>query len=146
MGSDRAVTAAYPAVDENADSFFAPLDVAGYNYSPEKYIFDHGRRPQRVIVGTESDPTMSFAMWQSVWNNTWVIGDFIWTAMDYLGESSIGFETQTDGMDECDAQEPFPFHVSFCGDLDLIGTPKPQAMYRTVLCKHTYTRIFSVSD
>ena len=132
-GSGRAVTAAYPAVDENADPFFAPLDVAGYNYSPQRYYQDHTRQPARVMVGTESDPTMSFAMWQSVWNNTWVIGDFIWTAMDYLGESAIGFETQTDGTDECDASEPFPFHVSFCGDLDLVGMPKPQAMYRTVL-------------
>ena len=72
-------------------------------------------------------------MWQSVWNNSWVIGDFIWTAMDYLGESSIGFETQTDGMDECEASEPFPWHISFCGDLDVIGQPKPQAAYRSVL-------------
>ena len=139
VGSGRAITAAYPSVPQDqgaatsSDPFFAPLDVAGYNYSPQNYWPDHQRLPDRVIVGTESFATSSFQMWSSVWNNSWVIGDFIWTAMDYLGESSIGFETQTDGIDECDAVEPFPFHVSFCGDLDLIGQPKPQALYRQVL-------------
>ena len=140
VGSGRAVTAAYPGVPQDpkgaatsSDPFFAPLDVAGYNYSPDNYWPDHQRLPDRVIVGTESFATSSFQMWSSVWNNSWIVGDFIWTAMDYLGESSIGFETQTDGIDECDAVEPFPFHVSFCGDLDLIGQPKPQALYRQVL-------------
>ena len=139
-GSGRAITAAYPSVPQDpkdaqtsSDPFFRPLDVSGYNYSPQNYWIDHQRLPERIIVGTESFPTASFEMWHSVWNNSWVIGDFVWTAIDYLGESSIGFESQTDGLDECDAVEPFPFHVSFCGDLDLIGTPKPQAMYRQVL-------------
>ena len=46
---------------------------------------------------------------------------------------ATGFETQTEGIDECDASEPYPWHVSFCGDLDLAGHPKPQAAYRSVL-------------
>ena len=65
--------------------------------------------------------------------DTWVIGDFVWTAFDYIGESSIGFETETELIDECAALEPFPFHLSYCGDLDLVGDPKPQAAYRSVL-------------
>ena len=64
----------------------------------------------------------AFQMWDAVWNNSWVIGDFVWTSLDYLGESSIGFETQTELIDECDATKPFPFHVSFCGDLDIAGS------------------------
>ena len=35
--SGRPVTSAYPGVDDHADPFFAPLDIAGYNYSPQKY-------------------------------------------------------------------------------------------------------------
>lgn len=31
----RAVTSAFPHVGDSADEFFAPLDIAGYNYSPQ---------------------------------------------------------------------------------------------------------------
>jgi len=33
--SGRAVTSAFPGVSDAADEYFAPLDVAGYNYSPQ---------------------------------------------------------------------------------------------------------------
>ena len=52
-GWGRAVTAAVPFVTPDDDAFFAPLDVAGYNYSPDRYELDHRRVPGRVIVGTE---------------------------------------------------------------------------------------------
>ena len=60
--SDRAVTSAYPHVGDTADPFFAPLDVAGYNYSPNRYVSDHTRFPQRIITGTESFPTGTYAI------------------------------------------------------------------------------------
>ena len=77
----RPVTSAYPGVGDDADDFFAPLDIAGYNYSPQRYVTDHKRDPDRVIVATESFPHQSFDYWQGVWDNDWVIGDFIWTAI-----------------------------------------------------------------
>ena len=133
--SGRGITSAVPYVsaDQWCDDFFEPLDVAGYNYSPDKYVDDHARLPDRVMVGTESYPRESFHVWESVWNNSWVIGDFVWTAMDYIGETAIGFESQTNHPDQCTHQEPYPFHVSFPGDLDLIGNQKPQGVYRQVL-------------
>jgi len=130
--SGRAVTSAYPFVSDAADKFFAPLDVAGYNYSPNRYMSDHKRSPTRVIVGTESFPKDSFQMWDLIWKHSHVIGDFIWTALDYTGESDIGFESQSGDVDQC-AQEPFPWHISFCGDIDNAGHQKPQAYYRKVL-------------
>ena len=66
-------------------------------------------------------------------NHSYVVGDFIWTAFDYIGESDIGFESQSGDTDECAGIEPFPWHISFCGDLDLVGLRKPQSVYRTVL-------------
>ena len=41
------------------------------------YWSDHVRMPNRVMLGTESFPGSSFQMWNSVWNDTWVLGDFI---------------------------------------------------------------------
>lgn len=30
-------------------------------------------------------------------------------------------------------RHPWPWHISFCGDVDVVGQPKPQSAYRTVL-------------
>lgn len=63
-GNGRAVTSAYPGVGDSADQFFEPLDVAGYNYSPQRYELDHKRDPSRVIVATESFPLQSYEYWE----------------------------------------------------------------------------------
>ena len=74
----RPVTSAVPGVNDADDDYFAPLDVAGYNYSPERYEPDHERFPDRVIVATESFPLQSLDYWRGVWAHSYVIGDFIW--------------------------------------------------------------------
>ena len=81
-GNGRGVTSAYPgpSEDEVCDAFLEPLDVAGYNYGWTHYVPAHKRVPERVIAGTESFPLESYQTWASVWDNDWVIGDFIWTA------------------------------------------------------------------
>ena len=94
---------------------------------------DYARLPQRVMVGTESWPMKSFEMWTAVWNISAVVGDFIWTAMDYVGETAIGSSTTSGGPDYVAGRHPFPWHVSFCGDIDLVGNQKPQSVYRNVL-------------
>ena len=130
----RPVTATAPFVTDADDGYFAPLDLAGYNYSPQNYVSDHARKPARIMVGTESFPDQSFAMWRNgVDPHPWVIGDFIWTAIDYLGESSIGHTAVAPSLDAAAGNEPWPWHVSFCGDLDLVGHAKPQGLYRRVL-------------
>ena len=47
--TDRAVTSAVPGVNDDMDNFFAPLDVAGYNYSPDQYVHDHDRIPGTLV-------------------------------------------------------------------------------------------------
>jgi len=133
----RAVTSAFPGVNDDADKFFTRLDVAGYNYGYSKYVSDHKRVPSRVMAGTESFPLSSFQNWDAIWDNPWVIGDFIWTAIDYHGESSIGATgagTNPD-LEACGGYCPegWSYHISFCGDLDIVGHQKPQSFYRTVL-------------
>ena len=91
LDSTRPVTAAYNGVSDKADGFFAALDVAGYNYNLNKYVSDHQRKPERVIVCTESYPLTQFDYWMGVIDNPWVIGDFVWTGFDYIGEASIGW-------------------------------------------------------
>lgn len=76
------------------------------------------------------------ASWSAVWNNSYVIGDFIWTAIDYLGESSIGASGyNTPSLLACGGYcpQPWSYHVSSCGDLDLVGNRRPQSYYRAAL-------------
>jgi beta-galactosidase len=87
----RPVTAAINNFRGDAvDPAFQHLDVGGYNYMIASYERDHAKNSERVIVGTESFPRQAFASWDPVENFPYVIGDFVWTGMDYLGESSIG--------------------------------------------------------
>ena len=75
---------------EAMDNFFAALDVAGYNYNLNHREADHSRVPARVMVATETFPRTAFQSWEAVAGNPYMIGDFVWTALDYLGENGIG--------------------------------------------------------
>ena len=97
LDNTRPITAAvclfweHPEMDWSAsEAAFASLDVAGYNYQWREYINDHKKFPERIMAGTESFPMEAFENWQQVEKDPWVIGDFVWTGMDYLGESGIG--------------------------------------------------------
>lgn len=122
---------------------FAPaiafLDVGGYNYFLSKYESDHERFPARVMMGTESFPKEALENWTHVDRDPYVIGDFVWTGMDYIGESGIGHATYESPSDDPKsrvaeyAQMPWPWWVSWCGDLDITGVKKPQSYYRDVV-------------
>ena len=67
-----------------------------------------------------------------IWNSSWVVGDFIWTSIDYIGESAIGSAATTPDLQASEGQ-PWNWHISFCGDIDIVGKQKAQSYYRTVL-------------
>ena len=75
---------------DKVDESFGTLDVCGYNYDWKQYRVDHERVPGRIMAGTESFPLQAFDNWQSVVELPYLIGDFVWTSLDYLGESGIG--------------------------------------------------------
>ena len=72
------------------DPLFSALDVAGYNYELARIPADHERLPARIIVGTESYQSAAFEAWQAAQDRPYVLGDFAWCALDYLGEAGIG--------------------------------------------------------
>lgn len=113
--------------DANA---FKSLDVGGYNYLYGLYEHDHGTHPDRIICGLESFPKQASQNWDLVEQKPYVIGDFVWTAMDYLGEAGIG-SAQFDANPPM--FEPWPWFNGWCGDIDLIGQKKPQSYYRDVV-------------
>jgi len=108
---------------------FAPLDVCGYNYQWQQYVPDHEAFPARIMVGTESFPREVFENWQAVLTHPWIIGDFVWTAWDYLGETGIGNAV----LDNERNATSFPWFNAFCGDIDICGFKKSQLYYREVV-------------
>jgi beta-galactosidase len=129
------------------DSLMAVLDVAGYNYHLKSAPEDHQRIPSRIIVQTESYPRDAFANWKRVHSHSYVIGDFVWTAMDYLGESGIGrwyYSGEVPG--ENWEHDMFPWHGAYCGDIDITGWRKPISHYRNILWNNTEKLYMAVRE
>ncbi|HNW55362.1 MAG TPA: glycoside hydrolase family 2 TIM barrel-domain containing protein, partial [Bacteroidales bacterium] len=86
LDTSRPVTAALAGVvmSNETDYPFA-LDITGYNYTEDRYAQDHVKYPNRVIFGSENGHSM--ASWKAVRDNEYVFGQFLWTGIDYLGES-----------------------------------------------------------
>ena len=76
--------------EEYSEAFTNGLDIVGYNYMEDKYPLDHEMFPERVILGSENYPKEIGMRWPMVEATPYVIGDFTWTAYDYIGEAGIG--------------------------------------------------------
>jgi beta-galactosidase len=150
MDTSRPVTSAIVMNDKEWTAFdplMAAHDVAGYNYHLHSAPEDHKRVPSRMIVHTESYPKDAFANWKLVQNNNYVIGDFVWTAMDYLGESGIGrWYYSGEAPGEHWEGELFPWHGAYCGDIDLTGWRKPISHYRSLLYNKTEKLYLAVRE
>jgi beta-galactosidase len=109
---------------------FAELDVAGYNYRVHLFEKEHGTHPQRVMYTSESTSKDAFRYWDPVGRMPWVIGDFVWTAVDYLGETGIGWMGYTKDWKQLG---PYPWNLAYSGEIDTTGRKRPAAYYRQVL-------------
>ncbi len=123
----RPITSAVNNISPAKDPYFALLDVGGYNYARNRYVEDHKRFPDRIMVATESFPLEAFDYWMAVLDNPWVIGDYVWTGYDYLGEASIGW------MGYWHSSNFYPWTHAYCGDIDVCGLKRPQSYYRDAL-------------
>lgn len=143
LDSSRALTSAVNGLNEDKDPYFAQLDVAGYNYAAGGdhlvdgiYAVDHKRKPKRIMYGSESYPLEAFGSWMNVVDHPYVIGDFVWTAFDYIGEASIGW------LGYFQKQNFYPWNLAFCGDIDICGWKRPQSYYRDALWKEGQISLF----
>ena len=119
------------------------VDVAGHNYAAWRYEAELERYPHRIVVGTETHAEDIDTNWPIVERNPHVIGDFTWTGYDYLGESGLGTVTRSvDGSPW--AADAFPSLTANCGDIDLLGTRRPQSYYREIVFGRRKTPYISV--
>ena len=114
------------------EASFAQVDIAGYNYAACRYEQDGREYPNRIIVGSETYPQDLDVNWELVEKNPYVIGDFSWTAWDYLGEAGIGKisygESQGMGF-----YADYPCKAAYCGDMNLLGDRRPVSYWREII-------------
>ncbi len=66
------------------------LDVLGLNYASSRYDEDVKKYPNRLMVGSETMVADLPYNWERVKKYPQLLGDFVWSAWDYLGEACIG--------------------------------------------------------
>ncbi|HVF42274.1 MAG TPA: glycoside hydrolase family 2 TIM barrel-domain containing protein, partial [Pyrinomonadaceae bacterium] len=101
-----------PNVSKDYDNGLADmLDVVGQNYREKEILAAYQQKPTRKILGTEN--THVREQWLALRDNPPYAGQFLWTGIDYLGESP-----------------GWPMVAENFGLLDRTATPRPRAFQR----------------
>ena len=109
---------------------FANMDIAGYNYGEKRYIKDLTKYPDRLILGSETFCADAYKFWELAKKEPRLIGDFVWSGFDYLGEVGIGSWEYADYAPHFDNG---PGWISAgAGRIDLTGKPLGEALYTRV--------------
>lgn len=115
LDQTRPVTAGLAGVAmSNETEYPGALDITGYNYTEDKYDSDHAAYPSRVIYGSENRHDMD--AWKATRDKKHIFGQFLWTGIDYLGESGR-----------------WPSRGFYSGLLDFGGFIKPRGYFRQSL-------------
>lgn len=109
------------AADEATAPALDALDMAGYNYASGRYPMEGKCHPDRLIFGSETFPQDIAKNWAMVKQYPYLIGDFMWTAWDYIGEVGIGAWAYT--KDGTGFNKPYPWLLADTGAFDIVGTP-----------------------
>lgn len=127
----------------------AELDVAGYNYAFNKYEEHHEKYPNRIMYASEFMPLYALDNWKMVEKLPYVIGNFAWVVMDYLGEAGVGLSRlvpdvpekpglrRGGGMGLLFAPDSWPIFNDYQGDIDLIGNMKPRYYHQLVVWRQS---------
>ena len=117
----------YPCDVKTRDAY-ANMDVAGYNYGIWRYRHDLKKYPERLILGSETFCKDAYLFWETAKDNPRVVGDFVWSGMDYIGETGMGAPEYGDyKMAEDETQM-----TGANGRIDLTGKPRAEAAYTRV--------------
>lgn len=67
------------------NGFVETMDVVGQNYREAELVAAHETKPARKVIGTENGHTID--AWLALRDKPYMAGQFLWTGIDYLGES-----------------------------------------------------------
>ncbi|MCV9951877.1 glycoside hydrolase family 2 TIM barrel-domain containing protein [Paenibacillus sp. BT-177] len=97
------------------------VDVLGLNYQEQWYEHYRAAMPDTLILGTETFPYyrgkdnrvkgyLPLNPWFDVANHDYVIGQFVWSGIDYLGETSHPSKGWSSGLiDTCGFRKPVSY-------------------------------------
>ena len=137
--------ASLPPSDWKTRDAFAAMDIAGYNYGINRYKKDLKKYPDRLILGSETFCSDAYAFWEIAKDNPRIIGDFVWSGWDYIGETGLGGAEFSDYLD----QRPETQMTGGNGRIDLSGKPRCEAYYTRVALdreKGPYIGVYPVYD
>ncbi len=121
--------------DPYTTPFVKDWDIVGYNYLKYQFEPSHEKHPERVICTTESKPREFGEYWADTLEKPYIIGDFEWTSMDYLGEAGIAKRYYVEPEEVAQLQmtlhrPSFPDRSAGSGNFDICGFEKPQLAYK----------------
>lgn len=135
MNNLGAMMAQFMASDfaaEKVKEACAQVDITGYNYAAARYEIDGKLFPNRILVGSETNPPDLDKNWELVEKLPYVIGDFDWTAWDYIGETGIGKINYTD-QQSMGFYALYPCKIAYCGDINILGNRRPISYWRELI-------------
>jgi hypothetical protein len=113
-------------VDKLTSPVLDALDIAGYNYASGRYPMEGKKHPERIIYGSETFPQDIAKNWEMVKKYPYLIGDFMWTSWDYIGEAGIGAWSYTGGLP---FNRPYPWLLAGPGVINILGIPDASCRY-----------------
>lgn len=129
----------------------ALYDLIGYNYAYKRYEEDHIKYPDRVMVGTETNPPLALENYEIIKRLPYVIGYFVWTATDNLGEAGRGMAQLRNIIPDTNKlqgtgggfnRDAWPVFTNYQGDIDLIGNRKVPSYYQYVVWGKSKVEMF----
>lgn len=120
--------ATLPPSDWKTREAFTQMDIAGYNYGIWRYRHDLKKYPQRLILGTETFCKDAALFYDIARENPRILGDFVWSAWEYLGETGPGAAE----FDDYRGEESETV-TGDNGRIDLLGKPRAEARYTQVV-------------
>lgn len=125
LGTIGSIFAKSRAGDKSCREIASLLDVMGYNYGASRASKDVKIHPKRVFMSTESLPSDLPINWEMTKKYPSMLGDFVWTGFDYLGEAGIGDWTyySYQGL----------LLLGGCGTIDITGQITTQCKFQRVI-------------
>ena len=131
MGADfMKLGATLHGSDVTTRKAFANMDIAGYNYGEKRYKKDLKKYPDRLILGSETFCSDAYRFWELAKDNPRLIGDFVWSGFDYLGEVMVGSWEFAEYAKNFEAG--LGWMSAGSGRIDLTGKPLGEALYTRV--------------
>ena len=117
---------------KHADQVTSPaldtLDIAGYNYASGRYPLEGKAHPNRIVFGSETFPQDICKNWEMVKKYPYLIGDFMWTGWDYMGEAGAGVWSY-EPVSGNGFEKDYPYLLAGMGAVDITGYAGAESYY-----------------